>query len=284
MSKRVWVAEANFPRLDVFVAQAGGLPRREARRLLDAGLVFVDGRRVKVASKPVYPGQRVLLHDPEPTTESVAPVILHEDDDLLVVNKPVGFQVNESETTPRLSVWAALGGRSLAMVHRLDRDTSGVLLFSKNVAATRALGEAFRERRVRKQYWAVVSGEVTSQTVDAAIGPDPKRPRARRIDPEGKSAQTRLVALGHEDGLTGLQAWPTTGRTHQIRLHVAHLGAPILGDLLYGGQAAARFRGEVVQAPRMLLHARALWVALGAQEFFFEAPPPDDFSRWPWFG
>lgn len=205
------------------------------------------------------------------------PPILFEDADLLVVNKPAGLHVNETETNAAPSLMALLGPE-LHLVHRLDRQTSGLLVLAKHPKAARELSARFAARQVKKRYFAAVTRPVQAQTVEAPIGPDRRRPRARAIREGGKSACTVLSPIQTRPGLGLIDARPHTGRTHQIRLHLAHLGAPIFGDLLYGGVAATRVDGEIVRAARVMLHAASLCIQGWPGLSEFHCPWPDDFE------
>lgn len=268
-------------RLDQVLAELEpGLSRRSMKRAIEEGRVFLDGKRVKVASRAVPAGARLILH---PAREDEAPPIpiLYEDDDLVVVNKPPGLHVNETESTARLSVQGALSraGASVFVVHRLDLETSGVLALAKRLEVARALSAAFAERRVEKSYLAITERRVETGLVDQPIGPDPRGPRTRRARPDGKPARTWFETLGARGSLHLVLARPETGRTHQIRVHLAELGAPILGDRAYGGSLAVRSEGEVLEVPRTLLHAWRLVLPGTGASLLQEAPFPEDFRR-----
>ena len=272
-------------RLDhVLAACFPELSRRAAKDAVARGRVFVDGRRCRVASRDISPGARLRWFDDSAADASSrdhglrAPEfpILFQDEDVLVLDKPPGVSVNESETAAAPSVVDRQRWVAPHLVHRLDRDTSGVLVLARHLGAARALSSAFAERRTRKVYWALVTGRPVEGVETAAIGRDPRRPRARRIRPDGRPAETRLSPLGTLGDLSWVEARPITGRTHQIRIHLAHRRAPVFGDLLYGGVDRARVAGEVVVAPRTALHARALEVLVDGEVRRWEAPFPAD--------
>lgn len=253
--------------------------RRAIKRAIERGRVFVDGRRVKVASLVLKAGARIVLHS-EPSAATPEVPVLYEDDDLLVVNKPPGLHVNETESTARTSVEAALSpthGR-LYVVHRLDLETSGVLVLAKKLLVAQRLGQAFADRQVEKLYLAITTRSVPEGLVDLPVGPDPRSPRTRRVMANGKPARTWFRALGARGGLHLVLARPETGRTHQIRVHAAELGAPIFGDRAYGGALAVRHEGVVQEAPRTLLHAWRLTLPGLGRGLRYEAPLPQDFQ------
>ena len=273
-------------RLDRFIAARGGISRGEARRALDAGGVFLDGRRCKVASRPVHAGQSVAVNIEEAGRPAAraAPLergrLLYADADLAAVDKPPGVPAQPTLTTdagtlPELV--AALLGSPVTLVHRLDRETSGVTVFARTKAAAAALSEAFRTGGPAKTYLALTARAPSPREgrLEAPLGKDPARPGLRTVDPRGDPAATRYRTLRESPRAALVEASPETGRTHQIRVHLAHLGAPLLGDARYGGP---RRVGEVA-IPRAMLHARRLELAhptTGAR-LVFDAPIPEDF-------
>lgn len=210
------------------------------------------------------------------------PVLLDETDSVWVFDKPAGVAVNPSDTSPHRSLLERLGPRA-RLVHRLDRDTTGVWVVAKTAEGARVWSQAFRDRRVEKLYWALCLRLPDREVVDAPIGDDPRRPRARRIRDDGKPARTALRPVQSAAGLHWIEARPETGRTHQIRIHLERAGAPIWGDTLYGGVVAARAGDQVRRATRVLLHARSLelegrtWTAPVPADFRALAPEMD----WP---
>lgn len=192
------------------------------------------------------------------------------DDDLLVLGKPSGLLCVPGRGEDKqdcLSARAQARWPEALVVHRLDMSTSGLVLMARSPAVQRQLGLAFEQRAVHKRYVAIVDGRLSEpageaggwQTIDAPIAADwPRRP-LRIIDAAGKPSQTRWRVLAHDPpgwpGCTRVELEPITGRTHQLRVHLAHLGHPILGDALYASEAIA------ARAPRLLLHARQLGFA-----------------------
>lgn len=249
--------------------------RALAEQRVRGGTVFVDGKRVKDPSHRVTTGQKVsvVLEASGATTESPrapppAVTILFEDDEVLVVNKPPGLAAQPTpDGAPNLLDWASRYlGHAAGLVHRLDKETSGVTIFGKTKAATRRLAEAFREGRAKKEYLARTGPGLPEQgEIATPLQKDPSHPgRWRALESgNGVSALTRFTR--ETSGETCLvRLFPQTGRTHQLRVHLASIGFPLVGDRLYGGPAG----------PRVLLHARRL--ELDGQAW--EAPTPPDVA------
>jgi 23S rRNA pseudouridine1911/1915/1917 synthase len=273
-------------RLDRFIAARGGISRGEARRALDAGGVFLDGRRCKVASRPVRAGQSVTVNLEEAGRGAAPPPplgrerLLYADAELAAVDKPAGVPAQPTLTTDRGTLPELVGallGAPVTLVHRLDRETSGVTVFARTKAAAAALAEAFRTGAPEKTYVALTARVPSPRDgrVEAPLGKDPARAGLRRVDARGEAATTVYRTLRDNSAAALVEAAPETGRTHQIRVHLAHLGAPLLGDARYGGP---RRVGEVA-VPRVMLHARRLVLAHPATgaRLVLEAPLPEDF-------
>ena len=275
------------------------------QKLLRTGQVRVDGRRAESRDR-VEPGQTIRL----PPGVSVAPpprpreiptvpdrdaaeirsLVIHRDDEVIVLNKPPGLAVQGGTGTDRhvdgmLDALRFDAAERPRLVHRLDKDTSGLLLIARTGQAARRLGEAFRDRETEKLYWAVVVG--APPRADGAINlPLAKRPGARdrelvQVDHEnGQKALTHFEVLDRAGKRASLLAlWPRTGRTHQLRVHCAAIGCPILGDGKYGGEEA--LLAAVADARRLHLHARRLTLPhpSGRGELVVEAEPPPHFRR-----
>jgi 23S rRNA pseudouridine1911/1915/1917 synthase len=223
---------------------------------------------------------------------------LHEDERLLVVNKPAGLLTHPAGTN---FVWSLIGllkarapGEHVNLVHRIDRDTSGVLLVAKDLEADRFLKEKFFTGEVNKAYDALVRSPVAwdEKVVDAPIGAKGEVVRiCRAVRDDGLEAKTSFSVLGRNETLTHLRCQIHTGRTHQIRVHLEHLGLPIVGDRLYGVPAEVFLRAydhgvdafvmEQAGAPRQALHARRLRVEHPDGGLLdVEAPMPSDMSGW----
>jgi 23S rRNA pseudouridine1911/1915/1917 synthase len=272
-------------RLDRFLAARGAISRGLARRAIDAGGVFVDGHRCKVASRKVWPDQQITANLEEGGREAVArgPLerarLLYADAEIAAVDKPAGVPAQATLTTDRGTlpqlVSELLGGPAI-LVHRLDRETSGVTVFARTQAAAAALAEAFRTGAPEKTYLALCAKAPAPPEgrIAEPLGRDPSRAGLRRVDPAGEPAATRYRTL--RTGWCALvEARPETGRTHQIRVHLAHLGASLAGDPRYGGP---RKVGDV-RIPRVMLHAARLALPhpVTGAPMVFEAPLPEDF-------
>jgi 23S rRNA pseudouridine1911/1915/1917 synthase len=217
--------------------------------------------------------------------------ILSCDPEVIAIDKPAGVLAQEGQAGgPDLQalVSALLASRGepaqALLVHRLDRGTTGVTLLARSRAAQAWLLAAFREGRVEKSYRALCAGRpaFAERTVDEPVGPDPASPGRQRVDPAGAEAHTRLEVLRTwPSGYAEVLARPTTGRTHQIRVHLAWLGLPLLGDGRYGGPALVTASdGTRLDAARPLLHAERVSVERpGGARLIVEAPLPEDFLR-----
>ncbi|MCS7314839.1 MAG: RluA family pseudouridine synthase [Bryobacterales bacterium] len=202
--------------------------------------------------------------------------VLYEDEHFLVTDKPPGRLVIPGGTTDEIALVDELArqrAHRLYVVHRLDRDASGIVLFAKTAAAHRAACLEFQHRRARKKYWVVVRGELTS---DGEIAQPLRVSGSGRsaVDPRGKPACTRYRVVEKLYGATLLEVEPTSGRHHQIRAHLYWLGHPVLGDRLYGRDR------PVGKAPRLMLHA--WWLEIhpeGYPPLAVSSPLPEDFRR-----
>ncbi|OGT03566.1 MAG: RNA pseudouridine synthase [Gallionellales bacterium RIFCSPLOWO2_02_58_13] len=200
--------------------------------------------------------------------------LIYRDDTLIVVNKPAGLLAVPGRGADKQDCLASRVQAEFPdalVVHRLDMATSGLLLFARGAEMQRRLSHLFREREVQKRYVAVVSGrlELLSGEIDLPLIRDwPNRPRQKVDFATGKPSLTRYRVLAHDDGTTRVELEPVTGRTHQLRVHMAAIGHPIMGDALYGGEAEGR-------AERLLLHASALSFAhpLNAELLSFASDP-----------
>ncbi len=243
-------------------------------------------------------GQKKPRPAPQPgprDAEFMRSLVIHRDDAVIAINKPAGLAVQGGSGTTRhldamLDALRFGAKERPRLVHRLDRDTSGVLLLARNAAVAARLGKAFSGRDMRKIYWALVVGApaVDAGRIDLALGKRPGR-HGEQMAPdraEGKSAITLYrVIEAAGNAAAWLALWPRTGRTHQLRVHCAAIGHPIVGDGKYGGAAAFLPGGAVARA--LHLHARELRLGhpTGRGELHLVAPlPPHMAESWTTFG
>jgi 23S rRNA pseudouridine1911/1915/1917 synthase len=247
------------------------LSRRKARALIDTGAVFVDRVRVKVAGRPVRAGQHVEVNlgalGRDPATPPLAPVIVFDDAHVIVVDKPAGLVTAPTPESDRGDLLDQLAQRfgEVYLVHRLDLPTSGLLVFARTRDANKRLGDAFVVHDVDREYRAVVAGTVVAQTIDRPI--------------EGRRAVTHVTPLEPLPGATLCAVRLETGRGHQIRIHLAGQGNPVLGDPQHGGEVARRFEPR---PPRLALHAAVLGFTHPAtgERVRFERPLPPELATW----
>ena len=268
-------------RVDVVAAERAGVTRALVQRALRAGTLTVDGSAVRPSHR-LRAGDRVEgeLPPPEfgaPDAEDIPLQVRYADDRVLVVSKPAGLVTHPAKghasgtlVNALLGLGGPLSGQGSSrpgIVHRLDKDTSGLLLVARDDAAQAFLVDALRRREVERTYLALVHGVPGSArgTVDAPVGRHPRRPRLMAVTPDGRPAVTHYEVLASSEGAALLDVRLETGRTHQIRVHLAHLGHPVLGDRTYGGATElARSLGLT----RPFLHARRV-----------AFPHPDDGRR-----
>jgi 23S rRNA pseudouridine1911/1915/1917 synthase len=280
-------------RLDHYLAAVGTWgSRSQVQKLIASGSVRLDGHLPK-AGIMLREGQTVEVRAaaPAPATgvepEAIALDVLYEDERLLVINKPAGMVVHPAPGNWRGTLVAALlhhwhGPRPgldpfrPGIVHRLDKDTSGVLVIAKDAPTLAALGHQFRRREVKKQYLAWVWGRVRRQrgTITEPIGRNPAHRTRMAVRRGGREAETAFEVVERFDQVTLLRLFPRTGRTHQIRVHLAAIGHPIVGDAVYGRRRSA---GAVLIA-RQALHAEQLEFCHpgSGQRLRFTAPIPSD--------
>jgi 23S rRNA pseudouridine1911/1915/1917 synthase len=297
-------AEADGVRLDVFLARRlPGLSRARIQAVIAAAGAAVDGRTARPSHRlKAGAAVSVVLPDPEPAepaAEDIPLRVLHEDAHLLVVDKPAGLVVHPGAGAASGTLVNALlhhvrdlsgigGVLRPGIVHRLDKGTSGLILVAKDDATHRALARQFAQRSVRKEYLAVVLGVPARAQgeIDRPIGRDPVHRRRMAVDaPRARAARTSWVTRERLDGAALLDVHIHTGRTHQIRVHLASIGHPVAGDDLYGGRRppssrSARARDALRALPRPALHAARLSFGHPAtgETITAESPLPADLA------
>ncbi|HET7059914.1 MAG TPA: RluA family pseudouridine synthase [Candidatus Saccharimonadales bacterium] len=271
-------------RLDQYVvSQLPKLSRSAANRLIADGNVTINGRPATKAGYKLRPGDKIKIdYDPyrQPEIPPIDLPVIYEDKDCVVINKPVGvLSHSKGEFNPEATVatWLesrvkGLGGERAGIVHRLDRATSGVMICAKTPEALSWLQKQFSERKTKKTYIAVVKGKLAKSeaVIDMPIERNPRKPQTFRVGANGKPSVTAYKVLESGNGRSLLELKPTTGRTHQLRVHLRKLGHPIIGDELYDGPKAAR----------LFLHAEKLEITLPDRaRKTFDAPVPTAFKE-----
>ena len=292
MEATILTFTADGRRLDVLLSEQSGLTRSRVAALMEEGHVTVDGTPVTKAGLKAKSGQTVTLTVPAPKpatpeAQDIPLTILYEDNDLAVVVKPCGMVVhpaagNEDGTLVNallhhLDSLGGIGGELRpGIVHRLDKDTSGLLLVAKNDASQLALSEQLSARSMEKHYRALVEGNIREDSgrIEAAIARSKKDRKKMAVDPEGREAITEWTVLARGNGVTLLDVHILTGRTHQIRVHTKHIGPPVCGDPIYGASKGAK-------VPRLMLHAYSLSFTHPStgERLTFTAELPEEFRR-----
>ncbi|MDP2341318.1 MAG: RluA family pseudouridine synthase [Deltaproteobacteria bacterium] len=282
MTRHAFTAEATDARLDQAVARGvPGLSRRRARALIEQGSVFVDGARIRVQARGLRPGSRIEVSIDEGIEEAKAAFpILHDGDGVLVVDKPAGTATEPTkQSASSVTETFKSERREVVAIHRLDVDTSGVLLLATNEEALRKWSKLFHDQKLERRYLAIVQGIVQGPegaaddvVIDAGLLPPDRTGRAR-VSGQGKRAITNVHVLARSAVTSGggaslLLVTPETGRTHQIRVHLAHIGHALVGDRRYGEGRAAHLG----------LHARSLAADVDGTRFSFSAPVPAAFA------
>ncbi len=277
--------------------------RSRVRRLIDAGHVRLNRETVK-PSATVHHGDLIAVDEPalEPLdaeAEDIPLDIVFEDDDILLVNKPVGLVIHPAAGNPSGTLVNALlhhcsdlsgigGVERPGIVHRLDKDTTGLLVVAKSDRAHLGLSLAFRNRKIHKTYLAVCYGTPGKPdgVVDAPIDRHPRERQRMAVIATGRTARTLYHVDEEIAGASLISCRPITGRTHQIRVHMAHVGHAIVGDPLYAGRQWRNLSDPQARAacrnfPRQALHARRLEFThpVTGKEIAFEAPIPDDIKE-----
>lgn len=248
--------------------------------------VLIEGKRILLNGEQQKPGYKLRAGDvittdfEEAEIDQIADIelpILYEDENVLVINKPAGIishsrgrYWNEPSVASFVRQKSGQEGERSGIVHRLDRATSGVMICAKNADTLSYLQKQFSSRKVKKTYTAIVEGhmKLPEAIVDMPIERNPKAPSTFRVGANGKPSQTKYSVIDTSKECEMLRLQPVTGRTHQLRVHLAHQKHPIIGDTLYNGK----------EAERLMLHAQSLEITLpGGQRTTFEAPLPEIF-------
>ncbi len=288
----------NMRRLDKAVQEEAALSRSLARRLIALGKVKLNGKICRVLAKEVHPGDSLIIDShfekeaagPGDVTQKANDFIIYQDKYLLVINKPLGVICEDSSSGHALTAVGLLKSSGLFhpsdkffLVHRLDATTTGLLLIARRPKAADALFAQFRERLVKKSYLALMSGTLEKETaIDGPIGREAPGSQRHLVRKDGKEAFTEFVPLAAAGGVTLTLCKPTTGRTHQIRVHSAFCGHPLLGDKLYGGPRFISLPGEeAISCNRALLHAYTIDFLhpVTHEKMHFEAPLPTDMAE-----
>jgi 23S rRNA pseudouridine1911/1915/1917 synthase len=287
MDKRLeFTVDEAGARIDTYVAERCHISRAYAQKLIDEGRVTANGGRVKPGHR-LHAGQKVVVSIPPPSPTSLAPEdipleVIYEDSDILVVDKPAGMLVHPAAgqytgtlVNAVLARCPDLGGIDGSLrpgiVHRLDKETSGLMVVAKNDAAHASLSGQIKQRSVTKVYIALVTGHLSPENgvIDAPIGRNPSNRKRMAVVSGGREARTRYRVLGYPEGHTLVEATLETGRTHQIRVHFAAIGHPVFGDHVYGKRSPL--------LGRQFLHAHRLGFQLPSTgeyvEFRSELPP-----------
>jgi 23S rRNA pseudouridine1911/1915/1917 synthase len=277
-------------RLDkVLVALAPEFSRTYLQSLVARGLVRLDGAVAEVPARRLRAGQRLAVAL-VPTQESLAfraqPMalrVLHEDAHLLVIDKPAGLVVHPAPGNWSGTLLNGLLARDpqaahlprAGIVHRLDKDTSGLMVVAKTLPAVTALVRAIAERRVQRRYLAIAHGELADarRRVEAPIGRDPASRLRMAVVGSGKPARTDVERVAARNGFSALRCALHTGRTHQIRVHLAWCGHPLVADSLYGGRPALGLQRQALHATRLVVPHPA-----GGEDLCLDCAPPADFA------
>ena len=258
------------------------LSRASATKLIEGGKVTVNGKLIQKGGAKLREGDEVQVDFDIKQLDDIPTIklkVLYEDDDCVVIIKPVGLLTHsKGEFNPEATVetWlrsrTKLTGARAGIVHRLDRATSGVMICAKTPKALKWLQRQFAQRKTKKTYYAVVKGafKQPEALIDMPIERNPKAPATFRVGVQGKSATTHYKVITANDKCSLVELKPETGRTHQLRVHLSHIGHPIIGDYMYSGE----------KNERLMLHAYSLELTLpDRQRLTFYAPIPKEFRK-----
>jgi RluA family pseudouridine synthase len=273
-------------RLDIFLTEAvEGLSRKRAKKLIDGRAASVNGRIDAMASRILKAQDRVELHleGAQPPKKIQKIGIVAEDEYFIAADKPAGLVSGPTKDKSRPHaerlVQESTKGR-VTLLHRLDRDTSGVLLLGKNKEFSAPLLEAFKKREISKTYLAIVSGSTPESFIDVCHLKEGKNSRVIVVRAGGMRAETSFRTLATTKTWSLVEATPKTGRMHQIRVSLKRQGNPIVGDALYGGVPKVRRKGDDIPVPRHMLHAWKLSFLhpITKKQLELVSPVPEDFK------
>lgn len=286
MSKHIVAEFEPGERLDKTLARLyPEYSRSSIEKLIEVGNILVNDKSVKT-KYTLRSGDVITVDftDLDRQPDLISLPIIYEDDDVVVINKPINILAHTKGTFSKEATAASflkpmlkgtdewITNNRAGIVHRLDRGTSGVMILAKTESAQKFLQKQFAKRNVKKTYLAVVANELPESEgiIDVPIERNPKKPATFRAGANGKSAQTEFKVLHVTSGHSLVELKPHTGRTHQLRVHLAYLKHPIVGDEFYNGEPAAR----------LLLHAAKLEITLpNSERKIFEAPTPAEFKE-----
>ena len=292
MAIELITADRPDERADQLIARSiEGLTRSAAQKLLDEGRVTANGKALKKNARPDA-GTVLTVDIPEPenvdiVAQDIPLDVVYEDEDVIVVNKPVGLVVHPAPGHPDGTLVNALlwhcgdslsginGEKRPGIVHRIDRDTSGLIIAAKNDAAHLALASQLEDHSLARVYECIVQGKLREDegTIDAPIARHPVDRKKMAVVQSGKRAVTHYSVLARYDRYTYTQCRLETGRTHQIRVHMSHIGHPLLGDAVYGGRAVKSLAGQCLHARQLtFIHPRT------GEAMTVECPLPDWFT------
>lgn len=294
MEKVVVEENTQKKRIDSYIVDKNiNLSRTAIKRLLDEGKILVNGKKQKPSYKPEV-GDIITIEIPEPEEVELKPQdipidVIYEDKDIIVVNKPKGMVVHPANGNPDGTLVNAIlakckdslsgiGGEIRpGIVHRLDKDTSGLLIIAKNDQAHINMSKQIQDRKVIKKYIALVKGVIgeNTATIDMPIARSTKDRKKMAVDPNGKEAITHYKVLQRYDKYTLLEIKIDTGRTHQIRVHMAYIGHPVVGDMQYSnGKNEFGIEGQ-------MLHSKYLEFdhPITGKRLKLEAPLPEYFEQ-----
>ncbi len=291
--------ESRGVRLDVFLASAAEISRSAAEKHIKAGLVLLNGK-TPTKKSVVSVGDEIIYDEPVPVeckavAQDIPLDVVYEDSEIIVINKPVGMVVHPAAGNPDGTLVNALlahCGSSLSgvggelrpgIVHRIDKDTSGLIAVAKNDAAHIALSAQLKDKTMSRVYYAIVRGNIKDESgrIDKPIGRSLKDRKKMAIAPDGREAATRYYVVERYEGWTLLRLELETGRTHQIRVHMASVGHSLMGDAVYSPANSPFESKHKTLIPGQILHAAELRLVhpKTGEEMSFCADLPDNFKR-----